>query len=110
LGQAHLGTAPLSRWTIAEHDDAVAWVSHLPFLVSRALARLVERERPAALALAGPGYRDTSRVGRSDVSLMRPMLLANQAVLREALVALQEEIERTAAELLCEQNSPSEGT
>ncbi|MCY0877889.1 MAG: prephenate dehydrogenase/arogenate dehydrogenase family protein [Firmicutes bacterium] len=103
--QARLKTGPLSRWSVSDHDAAVAWVSHLPFLASYALRRLVEREQPGALALAGPGFRDTTRVGRSDVALMQPMLAANRAILRDALALFQEELLRASDALLRDEDS-----
>jgi prephenate dehydrogenase len=50
------------RCTAAEHDAAVAMVSHLPYLVASALALAAEETGPLAKALAGPGLRDTTRL------------------------------------------------
>jgi prephenate dehydrogenase len=50
------------RCTAAEHDAAVAMVSHLPYLVASALAAAAARAGPLARALAGPGLRDTTRL------------------------------------------------
>jgi prephenate dehydrogenase len=50
------------RCTAAEHDAAVATVSHLPYLVASALALAAEEAGPLAKALAGPGLKDTTRL------------------------------------------------
>jgi len=46
----------------AEHDAAVAMVSHLPYLVASALAAAAREAGPLARSLAGPGLRDTTRL------------------------------------------------
>lgn len=73
-----------------EHDAAVAAVSHLPQLVaSLTAARL--RELPAeALALAGQGLRDVTRIAASDPMMWSPILAVNSAAVlphAEALLA-----------------------
>lgn len=50
------------RCTAAEHDGAVATVSHLPYLVASALALVAEEAGPLAKLLAGPGLKDTTRL------------------------------------------------
>ena len=47
------GGARVERCTAAEHDAAVAMVSHLPYLVASALARAAREAGPLALKLAG---------------------------------------------------------
>ena len=54
--------AKVIHCTAAEHDAAVAMVSHLPYLVASALAATAARAGPLARALAGPGLRDTTRL------------------------------------------------
>jgi len=71
----------------ATHDRMVAAVSHLPLLVSAALAEAVTTspDWPAAVELAAGGWRDTTRLARGD-----PVLGAGIASLNrdEILVAL----------------------
>jgi prephenate dehydrogenase len=50
------------RCTAAEHDAAVAMVSHLPYLVASALAATAAQAGPLARVLAGPGIKDTTRL------------------------------------------------
>jgi len=54
--------ATVIRCTAAEHDAAVAMVSHLPYLVASALAAAAAEAGPLARALAGPGLKDTTRL------------------------------------------------
>lgn len=74
-----------------QHDQAVAWISHLPVFVSAALIASCEAEAdPAIKALAqqfaSSGFRDTSRVGGGNPELGMMMAQYNQqAVLRSLL-------------------------
>ncbi len=56
--------ARVERCTAAEHDGAVAMVSHLPYLVASALAVAAREAGPLALHLAGPGLNDMTRLAR----------------------------------------------
>ncbi|WP_019654768.1 prephenate dehydrogenase [Variovorax atrisoli] len=66
--------------THEEHDGAFAAVSHLPHLLAFAyingLAAQPQGER--FLSLAGPGFRDFSRIAASDPVMWRDVLLANR--------------------------------
>ncbi|MET0622193.1 MAG: prephenate dehydrogenase/arogenate dehydrogenase family protein [Pyrinomonadaceae bacterium] len=70
-----------------EHDRALAFVSHLPQLVSCALAAAVERSADAdSLAgLAGAGYRDTTRLAASSWGVWRDILSTNAGNVADAL-------------------------
>ena len=63
-----LGGVP-SRLSAADHDRAVAMVSHLPQLVSSLLAAQLTRAEQSDLALSGQGLRDTTRIAASDAKL-----------------------------------------
>ena len=54
--------AKVMRCAAAEHDAAVAMVSHLPYLVASALAAAVKEAGPRAARLAGPGLKDMTRL------------------------------------------------
>lgn len=56
--------ARVQRCTAAEHDAAVAMVSHLPYLVAAALASASREAGPLAMSLAGPGLRDMTRLAQ----------------------------------------------
>jgi prephenate dehydrogenase len=69
------------------HDRALALVSHLPQLVSCALAASVEA-RPGAdslLDLAGTGYRDATRLAASPWGVWRDILATNSSEVADAL-------------------------
>jgi prephenate dehydrogenase len=54
--------ASVVRCAAAEHDAAVAMVSHLPYLVASALSAAAKEAGPLAARLAGPGLKDTTRL------------------------------------------------
>lgn len=77
-----------------EHDQAVAWISHLPVMVSSCLIQACQGEAtPAILALAknlaSSGFQDTSRVGGGDPQLGVMMAQYNQDFLLQNLEAYQ---------------------
>lgn len=65
----------------AEHDAALAAVSHLPHLLAFAAFRAVAAQDDAQtlLSLAGPGFRDFTRIAAGDPALWRDVLIANRA-------------------------------
>ncbi|TXI19357.1 MAG: prephenate dehydrogenase/arogenate dehydrogenase family protein [Ottowia sp.] len=62
------------------HDAAFAAVSHLPHLVAFALMNSIvnQPEGREYLSLAGPGFRDFSRIAASDPQMWRDVLIANR--------------------------------
>jgi len=67
------------------HDNLVATISHLPYTLAATLtltAGDVAKNDPAVWGVAAGGFRDTSRVAASDVTMMLDILLTN----REAVV------------------------
>ena len=70
-----------------EHDRMVAWSSHLPQLVSTALAGAVHHHAPDAVAVAGPGLRDMTRLAASPWDLWRDIIATNQDNVYAALDA-----------------------
>ena len=72
----------------AEHDRWVALVSHVPHLVASAMAAQCAAAPPDALALAGPGLRDVTRVAAGDAGLWTEILAANAAQVREIVAAV----------------------
>jgi len=67
--------------TPAAHDAGFAAVSHLPHLLAFALMNAITEQPDGAdlLSLAGPGFRDFSRIAEGDPALWRDVLLANRA-------------------------------
>lgn len=81
------------------HDRAVAWISHLPVMVSGSLiqACLHESEaqvRALAQQFASSGFRDTSRVGGGPPELGLMMARYNRAEVLRSLQAYRTELDR----------------
>ena len=81
------------------HDAAFAAVSHLPHLLAFAYvnAMTAQPDGREYLSLAGPGFRDFTRIAASDPTVWRDILLSNrEEVLRqsEAFRAALEQLER----------------
>jgi prephenate dehydrogenase len=72
----------------AEHDRAVALVSHVPQLVSSLLAARLVGAAPEDVALAGQGLRDTTRIAASDPKLWLQILDSNADEVSVVLKAL----------------------
>ena len=79
----------------AEHDRAVAAVSHLPHLLActlvNAVAGLPDAER--ALALAAGGFRDTTRVAAGNPQMWQDIFLANREMVRAVLRLFRSELD-----------------
>jgi len=61
------------------HDDAVAYLSHLPQIVASALMHVVgEKTGEDGLALAGRGLRDTTRLASSPADIWRDIAATNR--------------------------------
>jgi prephenate dehydrogenase len=75
-----------------KHDAAYAAVSHLPHLIAFALMNAIsgQPEGQDYLSLAGPGFRDFTRIAASDPKVWRDILLAN----REELLAQSQKFQR----------------
>jgi len=75
-----------------EHDRRVALVSHLPQLLSTALASLIA-DHPEAAKVAGPAAADLTRLARSPYEIWRDIFSTNaeeiDLVLSEAILRLQ---------------------
>lgn len=87
-----VGATPV-RMGAAEHDAAVAAVSHLPQLLSSLLAARLETLPEAALALAGQGLRDTTRIAASDPRLWSAIVVGNAGPVVELLRAVRGDLD-----------------
>lgn len=67
------------------HDGAFAAVSHLPHLIAFALMHgiISQPQGKEFLSLAGPGFRDFTRIAASDPKMWRDILMANKQELIE---------------------------
>jgi prephenate dehydrogenase len=84
--------ARLVRLDAAEHDRLVALVSHLPQLLSTALASLIA-DSPEAARVAGPAAADLTRLALSPYDIWRDIFSTNTGeidrVIGEAIARLQ---------------------
>jgi prephenate dehydrogenase len=71
----------VSTMTPEAHDATFAAVSHLPHMLAFAAvnALTAQAQGAAFLEMAGPGFRDFSRIAASDASVWRDILSANKA-------------------------------
>jgi prephenate dehydrogenase len=84
----------------AAHDRIVAHTSHLPQLLSTALAAsLLERLRPEDLRVAGPGLADMTRLAASPYDIWGDILETNREAIEPALAALIARLEQLRAHL-----------
>jgi prephenate dehydrogenase len=70
------------------HDRLVAAISHLPYTLAVALVLAtaeIGAEDSTVWELAASGFRDTSRLAASEVSMMLDILLTNRAAVGDAL-------------------------
>ncbi len=85
-----------------QHDAAFAAISHLPHMLAFALMNSIagQADGEAFLSLAGPGFRDFSRIAASDPQVWRDVLVANReeigtqlAHFQKALAELQQQVD-----------------
>lgn len=82
----------------ARHDELVAWVSHLPQMLSTALAALLEETfadsvtRDQIAAIGGRALRETTRLGASPYSMWRDIALTNSEPIAQTLHALEQKL------------------
>ncbi|HEY9798683.1 MAG TPA: prephenate/arogenate dehydrogenase [Leptolyngbyaceae cyanobacterium] len=82
-----------------DHDRAVAWISHLPVMVSASLIDACMSETDPAvlelqLHLASSGFRDTSRVGGGNPELGVMMAHYNKGSLLRSLVSYRHSLDQ----------------
>jgi prephenate dehydrogenase len=78
------------------HDRAVAAISHLPYLLSITLAEVaLNTADDVTWRLAASGFRDTSRLAASDVTMLLDILKSNRAEVLAALDNAQSSLQET---------------
>jgi len=70
------------RMSPAEHDRSVARISHLPHLLAALMATGQKRRD---LALAGPGWLDTTRIASGDPAMWREIVMTNRKAILSAI-------------------------
>jgi prephenate dehydrogenase len=83
----------------ARHDEVCAWVSHLPQMLSTALAALLEETfgsdeagRAEIAAIGGRALRETTRLGASPYSMWRDVAMTNTDPIAATLHALEQRL------------------
>lgn len=98
---SEIGAEPL--WMDAEaHDRAVAVISHLPQLVSVALAGVVRESTDDSglpMTLAGPGAGDMLRLAGSPYEIWRDICLTNTRNIDRALERMAQAVEHLRGQL-----------
>lgn len=83
-----------SRMDAAAHDESVALISHLPQIAASLVASRLQDAPDSALALAGNGLRDTTRIADSDPQLWVQILAGNAEWIVPALHGLRADLDR----------------
>jgi prephenate dehydrogenase len=93
---AALGARPLVL--TAPHQDALAaQISHLPYVAAAALVRAAQAAGDEQVwEVAASGFRDTSRLAASDLTMMLDILLTNRAAVLRAVAGYRAELETLA--------------
>ncbi len=83
----------------ARHDEICAWVSHLPQMLSTALAALLEetfgtdaKGREEIAAIGGRALRETTRLGASPYSMWRDIALSNSDPIAATMHAFEQRL------------------
>ncbi|MGB9802570.1 prephenate dehydrogenase dimerization domain-containing protein, partial [Desulfofundulus sp.] len=87
--------AKVVEMTPAEHDRAVAAVSHLPHLVAATLVNTLVNlpGGEGFLPLGAGGFRDTTRVAAGNPSMWRDILLSNAQAVTMVLDAFRQQLD-----------------
>jgi prephenate dehydrogenase len=86
----------------ARHDELCAWVSHLPQMLSTALAALLEEkfgDAPEIAAIGGRALRETTRLGASPYSMWRDVAMSNTGPIADTLLALEQRLQHVRENL-----------
>ena len=86
-----VGATPV-RMGAAEHDAAVAAVSHVPQLVASLVAARLEELGEGALALSGQGLRDVTRIAASDPRLWSAIIVGNAGPVVDLLRRISDDL------------------
>ncbi len=87
--------ARIASLDAGEHDQLCAWISHLPQMISTALAAaLVEEygEDAPLLEAGGRALREMTRISSSPYSMWRDIALTNKTNIRGALAKLEQHL------------------
>ena len=99
LGLIKLCGAEPVRVGAAEHDEAVALISHAPHVTAAAVAARLADAPQIALGLAGQGVRDVTRIAAGDPALWTGILSGNTLPVAEVLEEISADLAAAAAAL-----------
>jgi prephenate dehydrogenase len=95
----------LREVTPADHDHRAARISHLPHL---AIAALAKQADDRSIEVAGPGFRDSTRIAAAPPAMWAGILLANRAEVGPVLDALIADLQAARAALDAKDPAPIE--
>ena len=78
-----------------EHDQLCAWISHVPQMISTALAAALVSEfgeKAPLLETGGRALREMTRIAASPYSMWRDITLTNKEAIADALLKLEQEL------------------
>jgi prephenate dehydrogenase len=81
---------------VESHDEEVAWVSHLPHVLAFAFAKSLDKSPITAAELAASGFRDFTRIARSNEELWGDIFSANRKALAGPLTAFGDALKKLA--------------
>lgn len=93
-----IGANPVTM-PAAEHDAAVALVSHAPHVVAALMAGRLAGAPAHEVRLAGAGVSDVTRIAAGDPRLWSEILTANSAAVRSVLSAIRDDLDRVLTAL-----------
>ena len=85
------------RMPADEHDRAVARISHLPHLTAAVLVMAVVDGEATHVDLAGPGFRDSTRIASGLPEMWTEILMENRQAVASELRQLLEQLGETLA-------------
>jgi prephenate dehydrogenase len=100
----------VNMMTPEAHDGAFATVSHLPHLLAFAALNAITAQPQADtfLTLAGPGFRDFTRIAAADPKMWRDILRANSAEVLAQSRLFQQALQALEQAMLAESSHPLE--
>jgi prephenate dehydrogenase len=77
------------------HDQHAAFISHMPHVISYALANTVMRQEDpkSIIALAGGGFRDMSRIAKSSPDMWESIIRQNKINVLKSIVHFKQELD-----------------
>ena len=79
----------------AEHDQLCAWISHLPQMISTALASVLREELgddDAIEQIGGRALREMTRIAHSPYSMWRDIAITNSKNLEDVILRFEQQL------------------